>query len=59
MICDILKENNRILFNTETLVVKTVQIERFGGGLEWRPRPNPGCSAIEEEEDLCGLTVRR
>jgi hypothetical protein len=25
-------------------------IERFGGGLEWRPRPTPGCSAIEEEE---------
>jgi hypothetical protein len=26
-------------------------IERFGGGLEWRPRPTPGCSAIEEEEE--------
>jgi hypothetical protein len=28
----------------------------FGGGLEWRPRPIPGCSAIEEEEeeeDVC------
>jgi hypothetical protein len=23
----------------------------FGGGLEWRPRPTPGCSAIEEEEE--------
>jgi hypothetical protein len=23
----------------------------FGGVLEWRPRPTPGCSAIEEEED--------
>jgi hypothetical protein len=22
----------------------------FGGELEWRPRPTPGCSAIEEEE---------
>jgi hypothetical protein len=22
----------------------------FGGGMEWRPRPTPGCSAIEEEE---------
>jgi hypothetical protein len=22
----------------------------FGGVLEWRPRPTPGCSAIEEEE---------
>jgi hypothetical protein len=21
----------------------------FGGILEWRPRPTPGCSAIEEE----------
>jgi hypothetical protein len=21
----------------------------FGGRLEWRPRPTPGCSAIEEE----------
>jgi hypothetical protein len=27
-------------------------IERFGGGLEGRPRPTPGCSAIEEEEVL-------
>jgi hypothetical protein len=26
-------------------------IERFGGVLEGRPRPTPGCSAIEEEED--------
>jgi hypothetical protein len=26
-------------------------IERFGGVLEWRPRPTPGCSAIEEEEE--------
>jgi hypothetical protein len=25
-------------------------IERFGGVLEGRPRPTPGCSAIEEEE---------
>jgi hypothetical protein len=25
-------------------------IERFGGVLEWRPRPTLGCSAIEEEE---------
>jgi CO dehydrogenase/acetyl-CoA synthase beta subunit len=24
---------------------------RFGGELEWRPRPTPGCSAIEEEEE--------
>jgi hypothetical protein len=24
---------------------------RFGGVLEWRPRPTPGCSAIEEEEE--------
>jgi hypothetical protein len=23
----------------------------FGGGLEWRPRPTLGCSAIEEEEE--------
>jgi hypothetical protein len=23
----------------------------FGGVLEWRPRPTPGCSAIEEEEE--------
>jgi hypothetical protein len=23
----------------------------FRGGLEWRPRPTPGCSAIEEEEE--------
>jgi hypothetical protein len=23
----------------------------FGGGLKWRPRPTPGCSAIEEEEE--------
>jgi hypothetical protein len=23
----------------------------FGGGLEWRPRPTPSCSAIEEEEE--------
>jgi hypothetical protein len=23
-------------------------IERFGGLLEWRPRPTPGCSAIED-----------
>jgi hypothetical protein len=23
----------------------------FGGGLEWRPRPTPGCSVIEEEEE--------
>jgi hypothetical protein len=27
-------------------------IERFGGVLEGRPRPTPGCSAIEEEDDL-------
>jgi hypothetical protein len=27
------------------------RIERFVGGLEWRPRPTPGCSAIEEEEE--------
>jgi hypothetical protein len=26
-------------------------IERFGGVLEVRPRPTPGCSAIEEEEE--------
>jgi hypothetical protein len=26
----------------------------FGGGLEWRPMPTPGCSAIEEEEE-CSL----
>jgi hypothetical protein len=26
-------------------------IERFGCVLEWRPRPTPGCSAIEEEEE--------
>jgi hypothetical protein len=26
-------------------------IERFGGVLEGRPRPTPGCSAIEEEEE--------
>jgi hypothetical protein len=26
-------------------------IKRFGGVLEWRPRPTPGCSAIEEEEE--------
>jgi hypothetical protein len=26
-------------------------IERFGGVLEERPRPTPGCSAIEEEEE--------
>jgi hypothetical protein len=26
-------------------------IEMFGGVLEWRPRPTPGCSAIEEEEE--------
>jgi hypothetical protein len=26
-------------------------IERLGGVLEWRPRPTPGCSAIEEEDD--------
>jgi hypothetical protein len=24
---------------------------RFGGVLEWRPRPTNGCSAIEEEEE--------
>jgi hypothetical protein len=24
---------------------------RFGGILEWRPRPTPGCSTIEEEEE--------
>jgi hypothetical protein len=24
---------------------------RFGGVLEWRTRPTPGCSAIEEEEE--------
>jgi hypothetical protein len=24
---------------------------RFGDVLEWRPRPTPGCSAIEEEEE--------
>jgi hypothetical protein len=23
----------------------------FRGVLEWRPRPTPGCSAIEEEEE--------
>jgi hypothetical protein len=23
----------------------------FGGVLEWRLRPTPGCSAIEEEEE--------
>jgi hypothetical protein len=23
----------------------------FGGVLEWRPRPTPGCSTIEEEEE--------
>jgi hypothetical protein len=23
----------------------------FGGGLEWRPGPTPGCSAIVEEEE--------
>jgi hypothetical protein len=23
----------------------------FGGVLEWRPRPTPGCSAVEEEEE--------
>jgi hypothetical protein len=23
----------------------------FGGVLEWRPRPTPGCSSIEEEEE--------
>jgi hypothetical protein len=22
-----------------------------GGVLEWRPRPTPGCNAIEEEEE--------
>jgi hypothetical protein len=27
-------------------------IKRFEGGLEWRPRPTLGCSAIEEEEDF-------
>jgi hypothetical protein len=27
-------------------------IEMFGGRLEWRPRPTPGCSAIEEEEEV-------
>jgi hypothetical protein len=26
-------------------------IERFGGVLEWRPRPTAGCSVIEEEEE--------
>jgi hypothetical protein len=26
-------------------------MEMFGGVLEWRPRPTPGCSAIEEEEE--------
>jgi hypothetical protein len=26
-------------------------IKRFGGILEGRPRPTPGCSAIEEEEE--------
>jgi hypothetical protein len=26
-------------------------IESCGGVLEWRPRPTPGCSAIEEEEE--------
>jgi hypothetical protein len=26
-------------------------IEIFGGVLEWRPRPTPGCSTIEEEEE--------
>jgi hypothetical protein len=26
-------------------------IERFGGVLEGRPRPTPGCSAIKEEEE--------
>jgi hypothetical protein len=25
--------------------------EMFGGVLEWRPRPTPGCSTIEEEEE--------
>jgi hypothetical protein len=26
-------------------------IEKFGGVLEGRPRPTPGCSAIEEKEE--------
>jgi hypothetical protein len=26
-------------------------IERFGGVLEGRPRPTPGCRVIEEEEE--------
>jgi hypothetical protein len=26
-------------------------IEGFGGVLEWRPKPTPGCSAIEEKEE--------
>jgi hypothetical protein len=32
-------------------------IERFGGLLEWRPRPTPGCSAIEEEESISLVNV--
>jgi hypothetical protein len=32
-------------------------IERFGGGLEWRPRPILGCSAIEEEEEEEGIQI--
>jgi hypothetical protein len=33
----------------------------FGGVLEWRPRPTPGCSAIEEKEDefLVGSGVEK
>jgi hypothetical protein len=30
----------------------------FGGVLEWRPRPTPGCSAIEEEEEEEEIVVR-
>jgi hypothetical protein len=33
-------------------------IERFGGVLEWRPRPTPGCSAEEEEEALVNEVAR-
>jgi hypothetical protein len=32
-------------------------IKRFGGVLEWRPRPTPGCSTIEEEEDILRLLM--
>jgi hypothetical protein len=27
----------------------------FGGVLEWRPRPTPGCSVIAEEDEYTKL----